>query len=287
MRSPTGAATAAMPADLVPRLKVALRAAEAAGAMLMTHFVARTAAGADAAADEKSSIDLVTAADRASEEFVVGELRRAFPEDGILGEERDGREAVAALAATQATEGERLCWVIDPLDGTTNFAHGHPQFAVSVGLLRGLQPVLGVVYAPARREIFVGGQGLRATCNGAAIGVSGVSTLSRALLATGFPYDRRETVDALLRHLREALMRSHGVRRGGSAALDLCELAAGRLDGYWEERLAPWDLVGGCAILDAAGGVRSGFDGQAHDVFGVSTAASNGHVHAELLAMLA
>lgn len=273
--------------DLVPRLKIALRAAEAAGALLNEHFAARTLPGKTLDADEKGAIDLVTAADRAAEAFIVSELRRAFPDDALLGEEQDGRAAVAATAAAQRADPGRLCWVVDPLDGTTNFAHGHPQFAVSIGLLRGLRPVLGVVAAPARREIFVGGQGLRATCNGREIGVSGVPRLGQSLLGTGFPYDRRDHLPVLLARVGAALGQTQGVRRAGSAALDLCELAAGRLDGFWEERLAPWDLTGACAILDAAGGSRTTLDGGEHDVFGASTVASNGVIHADLVRMLA
>ncbi|MEY3012812.1 MAG: Inositol-monophosphatase [Pseudomonadota bacterium] len=273
--------------ELVPRLKIALRAAETAGAILMSHFAERTRPGKRLIADEKSSIDLVTAADRASEACILGELRAAFPDDALLGEEQDGKDAIARIAAAQRADPARLCWVVDPLDGTTNFAHGHLQFGVSIGLLRGTEPVLGVVFAPARREIFVGGEGLRATCNGEGIGVSGIGALEQALLGTGFPYDRRDHLPALLARVGEALRCSQGVRRAGSAALDLCELAAGRLDGFWEERLAPWDLTAGCAILDAAGGRRTDAGGAAHDVFGAATVASNGLVHGALLELLA
>ncbi len=258
-------------AALHTRLKIALRAAESAGAILMGHY------GQLDRVDEKSPIDLVTAADRDSEAQVLAELRAAFPNDRVLAEERDGHAGVAAARASLPQT--RWCWVVDPLDGTTNFSHSHPQFAVSVGLLHFGRPVLGVVLAPARREIFVGGVGVPATCNGRPIAVSAETSLSRSLLASGFPYDRRSRVDALLRRVGRALMLAHGFRRGGSAALDLVELAAGRIDAFWEESLAPWDLAAGHAIVEAAGGRITSLDGEEHDLFAGSTLASNGQVH--------
>jgi len=180
-----------------------------------------------------------------------------------------------------------FCWAIDPLDGTTNFAHTHLNFCVSLGLMHYGQPVLGVVLAPARREIFVGGQGLAATCNDRPIHVSRVPDLAHALIATGFPYNRRERLEQILRWLGRALQRAHCVRRGGSAALDLCELAAGRLDAFYEPGLQPWDLCAGHAILEAAGGRLSAFDGSPHNVFAGLTLASNGLVHAELVELVA
>ena len=255
------------------RLKIALRAAETAGAIQLRYW------GRLESVEEKSPIDLVTVADRESELQILAELGAAFPEDLILAEERDGRDGVTA----ERCQGSRWTWVVDPLDGTTNFSHSHPQFAVSIGLLHFGSPHLGVVLAPARREIYVGGVGLPATLNGEAIHVSRTETLSRSLLASGFPYDRRDKADALLERVKRAMMRAHGFRRAGSAALDLVELAAGRTDGFWEEGLAPWDLAAGVAILQAAGGAVTCLRGEPHSLFAGSTAASNGEIHLELL----
>ncbi len=271
----TGQMNEMLPAEIAARLKIALRAAEQGGAVLMRHY------GKLERIEEKSPIDLVTIADRESEASVLSELRAAFPQDAFLAEEADGRDGAKAMRARVPTL--RWCWVVDPLDGTTNFAHTHLNFCVSIGLLHYGRPVLGVVLAPARREIFVGGVGLPATCNGQPIHVSRVATMSKALVATGFPYDRRARLPQILAWLGRALERAHCVRRGGSAALDLCEVAAGRLDAYYEPGLAPWDLVGGCAIVVAAGGELSDFDGAQHDVFAGQTLASNGQVHAELI----
>lgn len=264
-----------MNADMAARLKIALRAAEQAGAVLMRHY------GHLERIDEKSPVDLVTVADRESEVAILSELRTAFPQDTVLAEERDGRDGATALRDRVAQV--PWCWVVDPLDGTTNFAHTHLNFCVSIGLLHHGEPVLGVVLAPARREIFVGGRDLPATCNGKPIHTSAVPVMGRALVGTGFPYDRRTRLPQLLTWLGRALERAHCVRRGGSAALDLCEVAAGRLDAFYEPGLAPWDLAAGCAILHAAGGLVADFDGSAHDLFAGRTLASNRHLMRELV----
>ena len=266
------------PSALAVRLKIALRAAETAGAILMGHF------GSLRSIDEKSPIDFVTAADRDSEAQVLGELRSAFPSDVILAEEQDGKDGATALREQFATL--PWCWVVDPLDGTTNFAHGNLQFAVSIGLAAYGLPVLGVVLAPARREIFVGGVGIRATANGRPIVVSHADSIARALIATGFPYDRREHIAELTERIGRVLMTSHGLRRAGAASLDLCELAAGRLDGFYEQRLAPWDVCAGHAVVEAAGGRLSDFAGGRHDVFGGETIASNGRLHGALVELV-
>ena len=261
--------------QLEARLKIALRAAEQAGAVLMRHY------GRLERIDEKSPIDLVTVADRESEATVLSELRAAFPHDAILAEETDG--PTGARTRRDALQAAEWCWVVDPLDGTTNFAHTHVNFCVAIGLLHQGRPVLGVVLAPARREIFVGGEGVPATSNGQPIHVSAVPEMARALVGTGFPYDRRQRLPQILAWLGRALERAHCVRRGGAAALDLCELAAGRLDAFYEPGLAPWDLAAACAILTAAGGTVSDFDGGPHDLFAGRTLASNGRVHGALI----
>ncbi len=276
-----------LPLALASRLKIALRAAESAGAILMRHL----GSGASLHVEHKGAVDLVTVADREAEACVLSELALSFPEDGRIGEETDGAGGREAWAATSRRS--TYCWVVDPLDGTTNFAHGHLQFCVSIGLLRDGVPCLGVVHAPARRETYVGGQGLPATCNGTPIRVSAVETLADALIATGFPYDRRPRIDILLARLRGVLLNCQGVRRGGSAALDLCELAAGRLDAYYEDTLQPWDIAAGIAIVEAAGGVVRGFGAVdptwkvSANVFGGTVLASNPGLGPKMAALLA
>ena len=265
--------------EIAARLQFAMETAGAASAVLMRHF------GHLAGIDEKSPVDLVTEADRASEALILERLRQAFPEDAVLAEERDGRDGAKAMAA-RAHE-LPWCWAIDPLDGTTNFAHTHLNFCVSIGVLRFGKPLIGVVQAPARSERFVGVVGAGATCNAQLIGVSKVATMAKALIGTGFPYDRRQRLPEILGWLGRALQRAHCVRRGGSAALDLCEIAAGRLDGFYEPGLMPWDTAAGSAIVLAAGGTVSGFDGGAHDLFAANTLASNGRIHAELVDLVA
>ncbi|MBM4341750.1 MAG: inositol monophosphatase [Deltaproteobacteria bacterium] len=260
------------------RLRLAKHLAQGAGELLRRH------AGQLTDYDEKSPIDLVTAADRASEAWILEELRAADLGDTVLAEERDGPEGAAALR--DRVRELPWTWAIDPLDGTTNFAHGYPAWCASVGLLYYGRPVIGVVANPPRGEMFVGGAGIPATCNDRPIAVSPVATLSRALVVTGFPYDRRQRLPQLLGWLGAVLATAHCVRRSGSAATDLCDLAMGRSDGFYEIGLKPWDLTAGHAIVQAAGGQLSNFAGKDHDVFAASTVASNGRVHAELVDLL-
>jgi len=232
----------------------------------------------------KSPIDLLTVADGEAEQQILAELRSAFPADTVLAEERDG-DAGSDEISTRVDD-IPWCWAVDPLDGTTNYAHGLLNFATSIGLLWYGEPVLGVVAAPARRELFVGGRGIRATCNGASIAVSEHGTIDVSLLATGFPYDRRERIDELFRPLRKALLRSRGIRRAGAAAIDLCEVAAGRVDGFWEMGLHAWDLAAGAAIIEAAGGTLTNYDGGPHNLFAGRTVASNSLIHRGVLELL-
>ncbi|HAN30372.1 MAG TPA: inositol monophosphatase [Myxococcales bacterium] len=258
--------------EIQPRLELAVRIAQSAGAIQLQHF------GRLEQVDEKSPIDLVTIADRDSEAHIVQNIEAHMPQDLVLAEERDGHDGMDASRCHAA----RWCWIIDPLDGTTNFSHSHPQFAVSIALVHYGAPYLGVIFAPVRKELFVGGVGVPPTLNGAPIGVSKTTVLSKSLLASGFPYNRREKADALLARVKRAMMQAHGFRRGGSAAMDLAELAAGRTDGFWEEGLAPWDLAAGIAILEAAGGVVTDLSAKRHNLFAGSTLASNGHIHRAL-----
>jgi myo-inositol-1(or 4)-monophosphatase len=250
--------------------RLATAAAARAGALLRERY------GRRQQVSFKSEIDLVTAVDREAEGLIVASLRQAFPDHGVIAEE----------SPATAGRGEHR-WYVDPLDGTTNFAHGFPQFAVSIALERGEDVVLGVVHDPMREEMFVATRGGGARLNGVRIGVSDVATLGRSLLASGFPYDVRERVDFYDGFWREALRRAQGVRRLGSAALDLCYVACGRFDAFWEWKLQPWDIAAGCLIVEEAGGRVSDLRGAPHRLAGGQTAASNGLVHAELLGMIA
>jgi myo-inositol-1(or 4)-monophosphatase len=229
----------------------------------------------------KGAIDLVTETDREAERLIVDRLRSAFPGHRVVAE-----EASAGTAPERARPAEYV-WYVDPLDGTTNFAHSYPQFAVSLALARGEELLLGVVHDPVRGETFRARRGGGATLNGAPIRVSEVDDLDRALLATGFPYDSRSYADYYLGFFRDFMLAAQGLRRAGSAALDLCQVACGRLDGFWEWKLHPWDTAAGALIVCEAGGRVSDFRGARFDPHGEQTLASNGAVHDAMLRLLA
>jgi myo-inositol-1(or 4)-monophosphatase len=225
---------------------------------------------------EGTSTNLVTDVDRRSEQAIVAILSSAFPDHRILAEE-GGDHA----------RGDSPCrWIVDPLDGTTNFAHGYPAFCVSIGLEVEGRIVLGVVYDPLRRELFEAEAGKGAFLNGGRIHVSKVASLSQALLITGFAYDRENRRRNLVHFSRFAL-ESHGIRRSGSAALDLSSIAAGRADGFWELKLSPWDVAAGSLIVTEAGGRITDFAGHAFTADGAQTLATNGLIHQEMIDVLA
>lgn len=248
--------------EIMPTLETAL---QQAGFVLSRHY------GKLERIDEKSEIDLVTAADRDSEAVIVEVVREAFPSHAILAEEGG------------ATAGSEYTWVIDPLDGTTNFAHGFPLFAVSIAVMQGDRAVAAGVYNPFYQEAFLAEAGSGATLNGEPIRVSKVQTLAKSLMVTGFPYDRRERMDHYMSGVSEFLNRAQGVLRLGSAALDLCSVACGRLEGFWEEKLNPWDTAAGWLLVTEAGGKVTDFSGGAFSPHGNQILATNGIIHEECI----
>jgi len=230
----------------------------------------------------KSELDPVTDADQAVETLIRQGIQARFPTHAIQGEEQGETRAEAHVRASA-----RVRWIIDPLDGTVNFAHSFPHFAVSIGVADAQAVRVGVVYDPMRDELFTARRGHSAWLNGVRLAVSGTTELQRALLATGFPYDRRHNADNNHREFVALNLASQGVRRAGSAALDLAYVASGRLDGYWEQRLGPWDVAAGALLVECAGGTLSTYDGTPFDGFGHQIVTSNGHLHATILAELA
>jgi myo-inositol-1(or 4)-monophosphatase len=215
-----------------------------------------------------NAIDLVTEADHESERAVIRTLNRAFPSHAILAEESGANERTSEYR-----------WIIDPLDGTTNFAHGFPQFCVSIAYEHRRRLELGVVFDALKRELFVAARGRGARLNGRPIHVSAIPALDRALLATGFPYDRRERRNFYFTFWEAFMMRTQGVRRTGSAALDLCYVGCGRVDAFWEFGLRPWDVAAGALIVNEAGGQVTNLDGSQLDLDARKILASNGKVH--------
>lgn len=225
--------------------------------------------------EHKDAVNLVTDADTRAEQVIVEAIRRAFPDHQILAEERG-----------QAGSTSPHKWVIDPLDGTTNFAHGFPAYCVSIGVEYQGRCILGVVFDPTRQELFAAEAGGGAFLNGTPLRVSRASRLDAALLVTGFAYDIRESEQNNLDHFARFALRAQGIRRTGTAALDLCYVAAGRFDGFWELKLHPWDTAAGSVILLEAGGRLSDLSGGSFSIYGKELVASNGLVHEEMLEVL-
>jgi myo-inositol-1(or 4)-monophosphatase len=251
-------------------LAVAWQAAGVAGALIRDNWQRAKEI------HHKSAIDLVTATDREAEKRIVDVLQKNFPGHSILAEEE------TAITAP----GSSYRWIVDPLDGTTNFAHSFPQFAVSIALEYEGEMVLGLVYDPVREERFSAIKGEGALLNDTPIKVSPVAELDKALLATGFPYDHREKADFYLKFFRVFMTKSQGIRRAGAAALDLCYVACGRLDGFWELKLHAWDTAAGSLIVREAGGTVTDFSGAPFSIWGEETLASNGLIHDEMLEAL-
>jgi myo-inositol-1(or 4)-monophosphatase len=224
----------------------------------------------------KSRFELVTDADHASEELIIKAIAEQFPDHAIVAEESGGAQGEAGYT-----------WVIDPLDGTNNYAHGFPAFCVSLGLMKDGQLHLGVIYDPTRDELFSAERGQGARCNGRRLHVSETPTLAAALISTGFPYNFYElTQDNNAREFNTLLGRVQGIRRPGSAALDLAYVAMGRLDAHWELQLKPWDSAAGALLVTEAGGHISDWRGDAWNPWNDRLLASNGHIHDELIQAL-
>ena len=229
---------------------------------------------------KSSDIDLVTEADIASEQLIVDAIRHEFPDHGIISEE--GLGSAIALEADSPPS-----WLVDPLDGTVNYAHGYPLWGVSLALTEGGRILLAVTVDPLRDETFVAQQGKGAWCNGERIKVSDVAQMHQALVATGFAYQRATMADNNLAEFGAIMPRVQGIRRAGSAVLDLAHLASGRLDGYWEMHLRPWDWAAGWLLVEEAGGQVTDMRGEPWSLASNDIVASNGLLHAEFLAHLA
>ena len=256
--------------DIPKFLRAAWEAANAAGEVIRDNWER------PGTIEYKGAIDLVTSVDRQAERKIIEVLQRDFPDHSFLAEEAAGIEGRT----------NEYRWIIDPVDGTTNFAHGYPHVGVSIALERNEQVILGLVYDPLRRECFRAVKEQGATLNGTPIRVSKVDELDKALLATGFPYDSRENAAYYLAFFRAFLTRSQGIRRAGSAALDLCYVASGRIDGFWELKLKPWDVAAGALIVAEAGGSLSDFSGKPLSIFGSETLASNSIIHNEMIGVM-
>jgi len=257
-------------AEMFAFKKTALKAAEVGGEILKKYTVSGFSI------EHKTRLSLVTDADKASEQAIVAILKNAYPTHQILAEEE----------GTHSESPSPYKWIIDPLDGTTNFTHAFPFFNVSIGLEYQNRCILGVVLDPTRPELFVAEHGEGATCNGMPIGVSQINDLDTSLLVTGFGYDIRETAENNLEEFCQFTLRTQGVRRTGSAALDLCYVACGRFDGFWELNLNPWDTAAGLVILQEAGGKLTNYEGNTYSIYGKKMVASNGLIHDQILDVL-
>lgn len=241
--------------------------ARQAGALLMRFFERRIGF------EYKGDVDLVTEADRASEKLIVAAIQQRWPTHNIVGEE-----------GTRTNHTSEYRWYVDPLDGTTNFAHGFPVFCVSMALERNGELLAGVLYDPTRDEVFAAEKGSGATLNGKPIQVSKTPQISESILGTGFPSHKRHK-NPNIHFYHQVTLRSHGVRRPGSAALDLANVASGRYDGFWEFNLNPWDTAAGVLIVQEAGGRVTRFDGSPFQIDSKEVVATNGLIHDELLGL--
>ncbi|MBF0163095.1 MAG: inositol monophosphatase [Magnetococcales bacterium] len=254
-----------------PPMNIALRAAFKAGALAREWFDRRH----ELEVREKGKNDLVTSADLAVEEEIVFQLKKAYPKYGVLAEEKGGKLPT-----------DRPCWIVDPIDGTLNFAHGLPHFAISIALLEEGKLVSGLVHDPMRDETFVAERGRGAYLNDRRIRVTDRRSLQGALLATGFPHRRLDRLPGYLKAFESFFPLVADQRRLGSAALDLAYVAAGRYDGFWEMGLAPWDIAAGALLVREAGGMVSDFANEENFLISGNVVAAHNAVHDEMLALI-
>ena len=255
------------PQGVLERIEVARAASKGAGAVLLQHV------GRLTKIDFKGRVDLVTEADRAAEAYLVACIRQAFPLDRVLAEE----------GGASQWEGNDWQWILDPLDGTTNYVHGLAHYGVSVGLSFNGELVGGVIHVPPTGKTYWAARGSGAYHDDVPLKVSSRDALSQALLVTGFPYDRASTVSALLGPVERALLSARGLRRMGAASLDFVAVACGVFDGYWESRLQPWDMAAGVVLVREAGGSVTAADGGPFTLAGGSVCCTNGLIHDALV----
>lgn len=253
-------------------LNFATETAREAGQILLEKF------GRKIQISKKGGINLVTEADLASEKLIIEKIRSHYPKHTVLAEESGESSAVIDGETTWK-------WIIDPLDGTTNYAHGYPCFCVTLAVEHQGEIVVGVTFDPTRDELFAAEKGRGATLNGREIRVSETEKLCEALLVTGFPYDIADRGD-FARHFTEFISKTRGLRRDGSAAIDMAYVACGRFDGFWEEGLNPWDVAAGVLLIEEAGGRVSYYDDSKFSIYQPPISASNGLIHAEMLEIL-
>lgn len=249
-------------------LNFAIETAREAGQILLEKF------GRNIKISKKGDIDLVTEADLASEKLIVEKIKSYYPKHSILAEESGANDVVSEFK-----------WIIDPLDGTTNYAHGYPCFCVTIALEHQGKIVIGVTYDPTRNELFSAERGQGANLNGRKISVSETEKLNDALLVTGFPYNFAQKAN-FGQHLTNFLLTARGVRRDGSAAIDMAYVACGRFDGFWEEGLNPWDMAAGVLLIEEAGGQLSTYQNTPFDLYNPPVCGSNGLIHAEMINVL-
>ncbi len=251
-------------------LQLAEKAAREAGSILTDYF------HKSFKIEYKGDINPVTEADLLSQEKIISILKSEYPHHGFIAEEGDTYKQAEAPYR----------WIIDPLDGTVNYSHGHPFFCVSLALMKDDEIVAGLVFAPLLNELFTAMKGGGAYLNGAPINVSSCETINRGLLCTGFPYDIQESHEDVLGHFHNFVMAAQGIRRDGAAALDLCYVACGRFDGFWELKLYPWDVAAGGLIVIEAGGRITDYKGAPFDPFAGNVLASNGTIQDQMLSVL-
>ena len=259
-----------MEEELQSMVDVAFDAAVQAGEIQRDHYEKK-----NLDIEMKGRIDLVTEVDLLCEKAITDAITENFPDHGILAEE-----------GTSINSNSPYQWIIDPLDGTTNFAHGFPLFAVSIGLVKDGEILLGVIYDPLREELFSATKGGGASLNGFPIKTSETKQLERSLVATGFPYDVKTNPRNNLDNFNRVIMEVRAVRRPGAAAVDLAYVACGRLDGFWEQRLQPWDMAAGALLVAEAGGLVTDMKGAPLDLFGETLCAGNRNIQPQLLDLL-